>query len=304
MLGNRVKSLLYTENLRHNTLLTWVLPLSISDRCHSISAEREAPAYARFRADHTLMRLLLLLLLCAACVVLCRCMQLMQLQRQHRRLVQEHYLAYHQQQQQQGESSDTQASNSSSSSSSSGSKVPPVTPEELAEVDIWDAFFDADLADYAQYLRAARDGLPSVFTTINPNSPSGIQQQQQQQQGLSRQAGSTRAAPNHSSGDDEDSSSSADHTSQEQQQQQLVEARQQLANSAAMLDITPPGILSRPLLLLGGSQLLQLAVMADGRVEDVVEVLQDFYKLKRLGFRAALQELMEVADEQSVVERF
>jgi hypothetical protein len=225
-------------------------------------------------------------------------MQLMLLQRQHRRLVQEHYLAYQQQQQQQGDSPNSDQPSSSSSSS----KVPQVTPEELAEVDIWDAFFDADLADYAQYLRAASDGHPSVFTTINPNAPSVIQQQQQQ--GAAQKTGGTNAADTGSSDVDEDSSTTANPSDQQQQQQQLLEARQQLANSAAMLDLMPPGILNRPLLLLGGSQLLQLSVMADGRVEDVVEVLQDFYKLKRLGFRAALQELMEEANEQSVLERF
>jgi cell division protein FtsL len=242
----------------------------------------------------------LLLPLCCTCD---SCMQLMLLQRQHRRLVQEHYLAY-QQQQQQGDSSEYSSDQPSSSSSSS--KVPKVTAEELQEVDIWDAFFDADLADYAQYLRAAADGHPSVFTTMNPNAPSVIQQQQQQ--GVAQQKGGANAAHADSSDDDEDSSTNVNLTPQQQQQQQerqeLLEARQQLANSAAMLELMPPGILNRPLLLLGSSQLLQLSVMAEGRVEDVVEVLQDFYKLKRLGFRAALQELMEVADEQSVVERF
>jgi hypothetical protein len=210
-------------------------------------------------------------------------MQLMLLQRQHRRLVQEHHLAY--QQQQQERSSAEHEPNSSSSSS-----VPPVTSEELAEVDIWDAFFDADLDDHVQYLRAAAAGSPSVFTTINPNAPT---HQQQQQQGLAPRSGAK-----------EDSAGDADNTEASSQQQQLAEARVAIANSAKMLAIMPPGIVARPLLLLGGAQLLQLAGMAGGRVEDVVEVLQDFYKLKRLGFRAALEELMDVADEQSVVERF
>ncbi|WIA10997.1 hypothetical protein OEZ85_011154 [Tetradesmus obliquus] len=215
-----------------------------------------------------------------------RCMQLMLLQRQHRRLVQQHHLS-HQQQQQQPSPAENEPDGSSSSSSSS---VPAVSPEELAEVDIWDAFFDADLDDYIQYLQAAAAGAPSVFTTINPNAQP--QQQQQQPQGL------TSHKPSKASRKTVESSAAAS------QQQQLAEARQLLSNSAAMLSIMPPGIKSRPLLLLGSSQLVQLAAMAGGSPEDVVEVLQDFYKLKRLGFRAALEELMDVADEQSVVERF
>ncbi|WIA30902.1 hypothetical protein OEZ86_000954 [Tetradesmus obliquus] len=223
-----------------------------------------------------------------------RCMQLMLLHRQHRRLVQQHHLSHQQQQQQQHQEQQEQRSAEqepdSSSSSSSSSSVPAVSPEELAEVDIWDAFFDADLDDYIQYLQAAAAGAPSVFTTVNPNAHP--QQQQQQPQGL------TSHKPSKASRKAQESSAAAS------QQQQLAEARQLLSNSAAMLSIMPPGIKSRPLLLLGSSQLVQLAAMAGGSPEDVVEVLQDFYKLKRLGFRAALEELMDVADEQSVVERF
>jgi hypothetical protein len=212
-------------------------------------------------------------------------MQLMLLQRQHRRLVQQHHLAYHQQQQQ-GLLQDHNKPDSSSSSSS----VPPVTSEELAEVDIWDAFFDADLDDYVTYLQAAAAGSPSVFTTVNPNAPIVSQQQQD-----SKEAVAT---------DEASEDSNAASQQQQQQQQQLVEARKLLHNSAEMLSLMPPGIKARPLLLMGSLQLQQLAALAGGRVEGVVEVLQDFYKLKRLGFRAALEELMDVADEQSVVKRF
>lgn len=204
----------------------------------------------------------------------------MLLQRQHRLLMQQHHSANVKQQQ--------QGSDGAAASTEAAAPLQqPFGGEDVADVDIWDAFFDATLPDYLQYLQAAVAGAPSVFTTVNPHAPTESPHQLQRwQHERQEQAGKHQQQQ---------------HAHQQQQnggqtQQQLV-ARELLANTAKMLALMPRGMKQRPTLLVGGPQLLSLAAFSRSSVEDVVEVLQDFYKLKRLGFRMAMQELMAVMDE-------
>lgn len=168
--------------------------------------------------------------------------------------MQQKYLQHCQQQQQQQRGS----------SNTSSDEV--FSDADIHEVDIFDAFFDADLTDYQNYLAAAAAGEPSVFTTVNPFVDSN--------------------------------------TLQQQQQQQVAVARQELASAAAMLSLLPAGIKSRPLIHMTDVQILQLAVDSGVAPESVIEVLEGFYRLKRLGFRQALEELIAAADDDAPLQRF
>jgi hypothetical protein len=187
-------------------------------------------------------------------------MQLMLLKRQHRQLLQETYAAGVAQQQQQQQQRQSGGLRGPQQPASLDAAVPaaqeavvaaspsplPHMSADIEDVSIWDAFFDADLSDFQQYLAAGAAGTPTVFTTVNTRLQ---QQQHQHQQQPSRVAAS-------SSGNSPPALELLP-----EQLEQLVEARRQLADASRLLKLLSPGLMSRPNFL-SSSQLVQLGATA------------------------------------------
>ena len=150
-----------------------------------------------------------------------------------------------------------------------GAAAPPMLtllkPSELAEVKIWDAFFDATLGDYIAYLEAAASGQPSVLTTSSSAVLTPSQQQQQVQE------------------DPQEATA------------EYQEACKAMAISGTMLSMLPKELQLRPGHM-SALQLVQLAVAADeDSTDNLVEILETFYGIKRQGFTDVLEELLTVA---------
>jgi hypothetical protein len=126
----------------------------------------------------------------------------------------------------------------------------------VGSMPLWDAFHDADLGDMTVYIQAALDGRPSIYL------PYGSQQQHL-----------SAGVPG--------------------EQQGLPRLRSKLKGAVRLLKALSPQQRAKPLVHIGSEDLPRLASKAGVSEEEVRELLEDLYGLKRLGFNMALQALQE-----------
>jgi hypothetical protein len=170
---------------------------------------------------------------------------------------------------------------------------------------IWDAFFDATLDDYLEYLQAAAAGAPSVFLPRGLDSEmdaaaEGIdtigvgrsavadqaeQQQQQQQQEPSIGEAGGQSLESEDSGEVLAGAQAED--------DEYVICLNRLEIAIRVLSCLSSEQRRRPLLLIGMTDVQAIAAVATVKPEDVLGVLGDFYMFKRLGMYMAMEALQQ-----------
>ena len=179
---------------------------------------------------------------------------------------------------------------------------------------IWDAFFDATLDDYLEYLKAAAAGAPSVFLLrgfdpelftvegFGEGSGKGLgagggstmeavaEQLKQQQQGL--RGGRSIDESSESENEASDSEGEGLNLGAEGVNE-YVDCLGRLVTAIRVISSLTIEQRRRPLLLIGMEDVPLIAAAAMVKPEDVLGVLGDFYMFKRLGMYLAMDALQQ-----------